>query len=70
MAAYTTIAAPKPLEVDRTKIEHIYTDLGRLSKFAADLQSRINGLGMRDEDLPPQWWQAKRLPPQIFAPEK
>lgn len=55
MAGYETpaIAASKSLEVDRTKIKHIYTDLSRLSKFAADLQSRINGLGKRDEVLPP-----------------
>lgn len=69
MAVYTmpTIAAPQTLAVDRAKIEHIYTDLGRLSKFASDLQSRINGLGMPNEDLPPHWWQNKRLPMQLGA---
>jgi hypothetical protein len=62
-----TMAAPKALAVDRAKLNHIYTDLGRLSKFATELQSRIDGLGMRPEDLPPGWWQAKRLPQQLGA---
>jgi len=45
---------PTHMLVKRQHIEDLWTDLGRL-------RSRIDGLGMLESDLPPSWWQSKRI---------
>jgi hypothetical protein len=45
---------PKAITVNRDHLAAVYVDLGRL-------RERIDGLGLMASDLPPSWWEARRI---------
>ena len=51
---------PGKLVVDRRKLAAIWVDLGRL-------RQRLDGLGVMESDLPPEWWQANAISSEAAA---
>lgn len=54
VALHGRFRSPSAITVDVTKLAGIWQDLGKL-------RERVNGLGAMDDDLPPAWWEERKL---------